>query len=286
MTEQTVTSNANTILSVDDINNNNIDSTKIYHVAVDLIQVPDVRITSVFDAVTEQEFIDSIKVHGIKEPLSVKLIDNKLVLVDGLHRLLTAKHLNYRTVPCRIEKGDLGTVLIENVITARQRGRENAAQTAEVVRALIDDLHYDFKVVQRLLSLSETYCRRLYKVASLADEIKDYIKQGKISVTAAYHLTNLTRVEDQLQVARDAAIWGYTEEQVKARVAAVLNPDQTDEQAYTFTPAGKPEVVLPKCFICREEIKGIAVYKWFHDSCIANLESTLQSSEDGKVQAS
>lgn len=254
-----------------------IDEKRIYHVPTHLINVPDIRVTSVFDAATEEEFEESIKVHGIKEPLRLKLVNDQLVLVDGLHRLLVAKRLNLRTVPALISKGDLGSVLIENVITARQRGRENAADTAEVVRTLIDELHYDFKMVQQLLSLSESYCRKLYKVASLPDEIKDLIKQGKITVSAAYHLTNLPTVEEKLSVARDAANWNYTEEQVKARVAQLLNPDAEVTEGYTFTATGQPQVVLPRCLVCEEEIEKVAVYRWFHEECLNSLLTALHA---------
>jgi ParB family chromosome partitioning protein len=252
---------------------------KIYLVDIDKIRIPDVRVTSRFDPEVEGEFLQSIRTHGVLEPVSLALVEQnsgsegskeEYVLIDGLHRVLACKHLGITHIPARIKRMKLEDVLIQNVITARQRGKENPAETAKVVKTLIDEMGMSVAEVQRYLSLSDTYIRRLYKVASLPAQILEYVEQGKISVSAAYHIANLERVEDMLSVAQDAANWGYTEQQVRARVIQLLNPDvDMTEQEYTFTPAGEPQRILPRCVICEEEISGIGKYVWMHEECHA-----------------
>jgi ParB family chromosome partitioning protein len=254
---------------------------KIYMVEIEKIRIPDVRVTSRFDPEVEAEFLESVKTHGVLEPVSLALVEEKsenqeskeeYVLIDGLHRVLACRHLGITHIPARIRKMRLEDVLIQNVITARQRGKENPAETAKVVKTLIDEMRMSIAEVQRYLALSDTYIRRLYKVASLPAQILEYVEQGKISVSAAYHIANLERIEDMLSVAQDAANWGYTEQQVRARVIQLLNPDvNMTEQEYSFTPAGEPQRILPKCVICEEEIAGIGKYVWMHEECHARF---------------
>ena len=43
-----------------------------------------------------------IENNGIKQPIRIMMKDNKIVSIDGCHRILIAKHLGIKEIPCRV----------------------------------------------------------------------------------------------------------------------------------------------------------------------------------------
>jgi ParB-like chromosome segregation protein Spo0J len=66
-------------------------------------------------------------------------VNGQLYLIDGLHRIEAAKQLGIQKIKAIVREGDETMLAIENIISARQRGRENKAQTAKVVKLLLHD---------------------------------------------------------------------------------------------------------------------------------------------------
>jgi len=242
---------------------------KIVYVEIDKINVPRERVTSVWSPEIEEEFIESISAKGILKPLDIMEVDGQLWLVDGLHRLTAAEKLNFKTVPCLIKKGTIEDLLIHNLIVNRQRGKSNPAQEAEVLAFLVHKRGFPLENAAKQLGLSLNWAKKLLRVATLPEEIKDYIKQGKIPITGAFHLTNLPSAAEQISVARDAANYNYNAYQIKARVAQLLNPDVEPEPGqYTFTANGKPKKIPIRCEFCGTELPEAGRhYRWLCAEC-------------------
>jgi len=233
------------------------------------INVPKERVTSVWEPEIESEFEESVKAKGILEPLQLLEIDRELWLTDGLHRLLRAEKLGIQKVPAIIKKGALEDLLIENLIRNRQRGKSNPAQEADVLAYLVRVRGFPLENASKQMGLSLDWAKKLLKIATLPDEIKDYLKRGQIPVTGAFYIADLSSTTDQISVAKDAVTYGYTAYQIKARVTQKLNPDfQPAEGETTFTSNGRPTPIPIRCAFCGKELpdegKG---YIWCHGDC-------------------
>jgi len=242
---------------------------KIVDVPIDKINVPRERVTSVWSPEIEEEFIESIRAKGILKPLDIMEVDGQLWLVDGLHRLTAAEKLNFKTVPCIIKKGSIEDLLITNIIVNRQRGKSNPAQEAECLAFLVHKRGFPLENAAKQLGFSLNWAKKLLRVAQLPEEIKDYIKQGKLPITGAFHLTNLPSTTEQITVARDAVTYNYNAYQIKARVAQLLNPDIEPEAGeYTFTPKGEPKKIPIRCEFCGTELPEAGRhYRWMCSEC-------------------
>jgi ParB family chromosome partitioning protein len=242
---------------------------EIRYIDLNLINVPKERVTSVWDAEIEAEFEESIKAKGILKPLDLMEVEGTLWLTDGLHRLLIAEKLGISRVPAIIKKGSLEDLLIENLISNRQRGKSNPAQEAEVLAYLVHNRGFPLENASKQLGLSSDWARKLLKISTLPDEIKDYLKRGEIPVTGAFYIADLPSASDQISVARDAAKWGYNAYQIKARVTQKLCPDYTPEQGdTTFTQNGKPTRIPIRCRFCGDELPDVGKqYIWICPEC-------------------
>jgi ParB/RepB/Spo0J family partition protein len=245
------------------------DPNRVVMVPLNEIQVPKERVTSVWEPEIEKEFEESVKTKGILEPLRILDVDGELWLTDGLHRLLKAEQLHIATVPALIKKGTVDDLLIENLIVNRQRGRSNPAQEAEVLAYLVEQRNFPLELASRQMGLSIEWARKLMKIARLPEQIKDYLKAGKIPVTGAIYLVDLENPLEQISVARDAALYEYTAYQVKARVGQLLNPDKEPEQGdYAFTKNGAPQKIPLRCRFCAAILPDVGKqYIWVCGEC-------------------
>jgi len=236
------------------------DPTQVYLIDISLIGVPDLRVTSTFNPEQFAELLSSIKTEGQKDPVKLVWVNSGLVLSDGLNRIVALKQLSVGVVKALISPGTMADVQINNVITARHRGKENPGQTAEVIRDLIDNEKLDKHECQQRLGLTDTTFRRLYAISKLPPEVKDHLKYARLGVGAAYHLSQLQDAGQAILLASQAVAWGYSEDQVKAAVVQILNPDvDTSTQSYVFESNGRPTVVYPKCSGCGLELQSFVV---------------------------
>jgi len=248
---------------------NTREATQIVMVDTSQINVPKERVTSVWDPEIEEEFEKSIVAKGVLEPVELLKIDGDLWLTDGLHRLVIAEKLGIPHIPAIIKEGSLEDLLIENLIRNRQRGKSNPAQEAEVLDYLIRVRGFPLENASKQLGLSADWAKKLLKIATLPDEIKDYLKRGQIPVTGAFYIADLTSASDQISVARDAAKWSYSAYQIKARVTQKINPDFQPEQGETtFTANGKPSRIPIRCRFCASELPDTGKnYVWVCPDC-------------------
>ncbi len=126
--------------------------------------------------------------------------------------------------------------------------------------------------VSDLTGLSQVWLARLYKVASLPPEVTHLIEEGLLAITSAYHLVALDGKEDQIQTARDAANWKYTESQVKARVADIQGQRAEPKPGeVAFAGNGKPTIIPLTCNFCLREMEKGDNYMWMCPECRAIL---------------
>lgn len=246
-------------------------------VDIDRINVPRERVTSVWDPAMEEEFMESVKVKGILEPPTCMEIDSQLWLIDGLHRLQAAEALHMTQILVRIIPGSLEELLIQNIIRNRQRGKSNPAQEAEVLQVLVEKKGFSLTMAAHQLGMSETWAKKLMKIATLPQEVKDLLKIGRLPVTGAVYLTDLPRDEDRAAVARDAEFYKYNADQIKRRVWQILNPDVEPEPGETtFDAKGKPARVPLTCHFCGRILEDKDSYVWTCAECLSLARETIE----------
>jgi len=251
-------------------------SEKIEWVEISRISVPRERVTSVWDPALEEELIESVKTKGILEPVTLMQIGEDLWLIDGLHRIQAAEALHMTSVPARILPGSLEELLIQNIVRNRQRGKSNPAQEAEVLALLVEKKGYSLEMACKQMGMSESWGRKLLRISTLPDQVKDQLKHARIPLSGAVYLTDLPRPEDQASVARDAEFYNYSADQIKRRVWQLLNPDVEPEPGQvTFSPEGKPAKVPLTCHFCGSVLSDADSYVWICAGCLDLARDTI-----------
>jgi len=229
------------------------DKQEVLQIEIDKIMIPEDRVTSVLDEEILAELEESIKQHGILQPLQVAEVDGKYILIDGLHRLQIAKKLGMRTVPCIVKRMTEDQLLITNLIVNRQRGRSNPAHEALVLKKLLDEYGYDINKAAELLGMSASTADKYYRIASnCSEQVLDALGSGEVSVGCAYWLSFIEDKNKQNELLEYIRFYKYTVEQCKSAVLSLLRPEEPTP--YIITPTGEPKPRPIPVYPCGREV--------------------------------
>ena len=242
------------------------------------IQVPELRVTSQFDAELLAELEESISRQGVLQPVQVMAVDGKFWLIDGWHRIAALKRLGQTQVPALVRPGTPREVIMQNLVVNRQRGKTNPAEEAKLIRRLREDEGMPLEAIAQLTGISIGWARKLHDISYLAPTVLELIGGGKLGVTHAMELLKLPDESLQIEVAQQAVEWKYTVEQVRFRVVALMQPETLPKPGgVQFDPRGAPSQVPIPCYVCHRDLTGSVSYLWMCGDCQALINQFLQA---------
>lgn len=184
-----------TDLLVDDFNMSIDDKkhgSKLQSIEIDKIIADPGQPRRAFDEEALRELADSIKEHGIVQPIVVTPSDDKFIIVAGERRWRAAKLINLSKVPCIVRtltaQHKLEISLIENL----QRRDLNAIETAAAYMKLRDQFNLTLEQIgQRVGGKSVSSISNTLRLLRLSKKIQQALLEGKISEGQARPLVGL-----------------------------------------------------------------------------------------------
>ncbi|MGA9532435.1 MAG: ParB/RepB/Spo0J family partition protein [Anaerolineales bacterium] len=188
-----------------------------------------------FEASELEELANSIREHGVLQPLMVARPEGSddLVLIAGERRLQAAKQAGLATVPAILREASDEQLLVWALIENLQREDLNAIEAAEGYRQLADDFGLSHEAIGERVGKSRSTISNALRLLNLPDSIQDAIDQGAISEGHARALLGLPTEQAQL-----AAL-----ETVRGRG---LNVRQTEELVRRLSGKRKPKTSSPR----------------------------------------
>lgn len=151
-----------------------------------------------------EELANSIKEHGIIQPLVVRKIDKGYEIVAGERRYRAARRADLKTVPCLIreltDEQNMLLAIIENV----QREDLNPIEEAESLEKLITAYGLTQEQVSKSVGKSRPYITNSLRLLKLPEEIRNMVIAGDISHGHARALINVEDKSKQLVLAKRA----------------------------------------------------------------------------------
>lgn len=153
---------------------------------------------SEFEAEALADLSESLKTHGVLQPLVVTKSDGGYQLIAGERRLRAAKRAGLKTVPVIVrsfsEQQKLELALIENL----QRAQLNAIETAKAYRKLMDEFNLNLDAISARVSKAKSTVSNQLRLLSLPAVAQAAISTGQISEA---HGRALLAVQDPKQQA-------------------------------------------------------------------------------------
>lgn len=155
----------------------------------------------VFDKEKLQELAESIKQHGVLQPLLVVKIDDRYTIIAGERRWRAAKLAELKTIPVIVKDYDDGQkkqiALIENI----QREDLNPIEVAKAIKELMDVDGYTMQDVAKITVKSLPTVSNLLRLLKLPEEVIEYVIQGKLVEGQARALLALDDPNIQISLA-------------------------------------------------------------------------------------
>jgi ParB family chromosome partitioning protein len=171
------------------------DTQQILHLDLDLLQPNPLQPRGIIAPDLLADLVDSIKEHGIIEPLVVAKTPAGYQIIAGERRWRASKIAGLTTVPVLIKetsaKGMLEMALVENV----QRVDLNPIDRALAFQRLIEEFGLSVTLIAKRIGKSESYVSNTMRLLALPDAIKDGLVSGAISEGHARAIAGLNDVK-------------------------------------------------------------------------------------------
>ena len=135
-----------------------------------------------FDETSLQELANSIKEHGLIEPVVVRAIsENHYEIIAGERRWRACQLAGHDTIRCEVRDLNDEAVAAITIIENIQRENLNPIEEAQGYQRLIDEFGYMHEEVAYEVGKSRTKITNSLRLLKLDHKIQDYLREGKIS---------------------------------------------------------------------------------------------------------
>lgn len=174
---------------------------KIEVIHIDFIVPKDDQPRKHFDDESLNELAKSISIHGVIQPIIVRMKDDKYQIVAGERRWRASKLLGLTEIPCIVRTIDEVNAAKISLIENIQRENLNPIEEAIAYKRLMED--YDIKQDQlgEAVGKSRTFITNSIRLLNLDDKIIEYIYNGKISSGHGKVLLGIKDRDEQLRTA-------------------------------------------------------------------------------------
>ena len=148
---------------------------------------------SSFNDKQQEELTESIKNHGILQPILVRSNNFEYELIAGERRLRAARAAGLEVIPAFVRDVDDQNSFEQAIVENLQRDNLNAIEEATAFQRLIDEFGYTQQQVSERVGKGRPTIANSLRLLYLCSEIQDMLKAGQIS---AGHGRALLGVED------------------------------------------------------------------------------------------
>ena len=178
-----------------------IGAADIFKVPVSQIEANPYQPRQDFDQEALQELADSIKTHGIIQPITVrKLSEDEYQIISGERRWQASRKAGLDEIPAYVRTANDQQMhemaLIENI----QRENLNPIEIANSYQRLISEFELKQEELGDRVGKKRATITNYLRLLKLPDDVKAALRDGEISMGHAKELINLETVDQQLFV--------------------------------------------------------------------------------------
>jgi ParB family transcriptional regulator, chromosome partitioning protein len=176
------------------------------------------------------ELMDSIREHGIIQPLIVRQVNGKMELIAGERRFRASRELGLKELPVIVRTASDRDVLEMALIENLQREDLNPIEEARAYERLSRDFQMRQEDIAQRVGKNRATVANAIRLLDLPVNVQNLLSQGQITTGHAKVLLSLKTGADQQRAADEVVKKALTVRATEKLAAQILNP-----------PAPKPE---------------------------------------------
>lgn len=190
----------------------------IENIRLKSIKVNPYQPRKIFDENAIQELSESIKEHGILQPIIVRKVGTMYEIVVGERRFRAAKMAGLKEIPAVVrqltDEESMEMAILENL----QREDLTPIEEAEAYQKLMDNLSLTQEQLAFRLGKSRPHIANHIRLLSLPDKVRNMITDGKLSMGHGRTLLGLRKKEQILLTAEKTINEGLNVRQLEKLV--------------------------------------------------------------------
>ncbi|MCD7538922.1 ParB/RepB/Spo0J family partition protein [Listeria monocytogenes] len=217
---------------------NNVDTNEetVQNIAIKEIKPNPYQPRKIFDAKAINELRDSIKIHGVLQPIILRNTDKGYEIVVGERRYRAAKEAKLKEIPAVVRDLTEEEMMELSVIENLQREDLSPLEEAESYQFLMKKLSLTQVKLAERVGKSRSYIANFVRLLTLPEEVQVMLRDGSLSAGHGRVLLGLKLKKNIIPTAKKAVAQGLTVRQLED-VVNNLNENVSRE---TIKPARVP----------------------------------------------
>ena len=181
-----------------------------------------------FDQTSLNELVDSIRQHGVLQPLLVRPAGDGYQLIAGERRLISAKKAGLQQVPCRVL--NLTDQQVSEVALEENLKRQdlNVLEKAIAFQDYLKRFGCTIEDLARRLSLERSTVSNMLRLLELPETVKSDLRSDKITAGHARALLGLKNEETRIELSKRVQKEGLSVRKTEEAVRDFLAPKDAD----------------------------------------------------------
>ncbi len=176
-----------------------------------------------FDEDALAELADSIKLHGVIQPIVVTPIGKRFMIIAGERRFRASKLAGKRDIPAIIRHYTSQQIKEISLIENLQREDLSPIEAARAIRTLMTEFNMTQEVAADRIGKSRSAVANTLRLLTLSDDVIALIEQGRLSAGHARTLVVIPR-DQQYKLALKGCDNPLTVREMEKLVREFLNP--------------------------------------------------------------
>lgn len=173
------------------------DEEEIKELPISKLRVNPYQPRKTFNEEALKELAESIKEHGVIQPIIVKKSIKDYEIVAGERRYRASKLAGKETIPCIIRNFTDEQMMEIAVLENLQRENLNSIEEAMAYESLMKNLNLTQDQVAKRVGKSRSYITNILGLLNLPNEVKELVKDGKLTQS---HARTLSKLEDNNKI--------------------------------------------------------------------------------------
>ncbi|MDF2720761.1 MAG: stage 0 sporulation protein [Paenibacillus sp.] len=158
------------------------DDDKVIEIALKELRPNPYQPRKTFNEDSIAELAQSIKEHGVIQPIIVRTVLRGYEIIAGERRFRASQHCGLEKIPAVVRKFTdqqvMEIALIENV----QREDLNAIEIANAYQALVDQFQFTQEELSVKVGKSRSHIANLLRLLQLPEDVKQHVSRGTLSM--------------------------------------------------------------------------------------------------------
>ncbi len=149
------------------------------------------------------ELADSIKEHGVLQPIIVAKKDDYYQIIAGERRWRASKIAGLKTIPTIVRDYDEKKIREVSLIENIQRENLNPIETAQAIKELMEEHNLTQEQLAKTLGKSRSAIANTVRILNLDERVIELVNEGKLTEGHARSLVAISNQQKQYKLAMD-----------------------------------------------------------------------------------